>query len=362
MTNSRLFNVKTRELFGWMSRVRKIQLIALTLTLLPISPTALADNVANYQGLAWSGYVYKVTAGYEDGLSYAFRFKEEPGLKALIVSFEHSNGIDSRSANANMQKLSSFPNEEIWKVNVRFPENAPVGIWKGKLLVDLKTNVSINLPLFEIEVLKKPSDGTLTFEQETKLIAYLNLYREKKIPSAQDSLNAITSLIKRAEAYTSRLTEMRSIDEFNSSKQEISNFVTNIQINANDNLKSSAERLEEDRNFWNLNVVGWKSDTLSRASEEYRALVAKYEPLANELINDTRELEGLITATESKLLMVRTEERVKSNSGLEFDSKSKLEVKTKKRTKKSTITCVKGKVVKKFSGISPRCPVGYKKR
>lgn len=30
--------------------------------------------------------------------------------------------------------------------------------------------------------------------------------------------------------------------------------------------------------------------------------------------------------------------------------------------KKSTITCVKGKVVKKFSAVSPKCPAGYKKK
>ena len=31
-------------------------------------------------------------------------------------------------------------------------------------------------------------------------------------------------------------------------------------------------------------------------------------------------------------------------------------------TKKTTITCVKGKVTKKFTAINPKCPVGYKKK
>jgi len=30
--------------------------------------------------------------------------------------------------------------------------------------------------------------------------------------------------------------------------------------------------------------------------------------------------------------------------------------------KKMTITCVKGKSVKKVAGVSPKCPAGYKKK
>jgi hypothetical protein len=31
-------------------------------------------------------------------------------------------------------------------------------------------------------------------------------------------------------------------------------------------------------------------------------------------------------------------------------------------SKKSTITCIKGKTSKKVTGVNPRCPVGYKKK
>jgi hypothetical protein len=30
--------------------------------------------------------------------------------------------------------------------------------------------------------------------------------------------------------------------------------------------------------------------------------------------------------------------------------------------KKSTITCVKGKMTKKVTAVSPKCPAGYKKK
>jgi hypothetical protein len=31
-------------------------------------------------------------------------------------------------------------------------------------------------------------------------------------------------------------------------------------------------------------------------------------------------------------------------------------------TKKTTITCIKGKLTKKETGINPKCPAGYKKK
>jgi hypothetical protein len=34
----------------------------------------------------------------------------------------------------------------------------------------------------------------------------------------------------------------------------------------------------------------------------------------------------------------------------------------KQASKKSTITCVKGKLTKKVTGVNPKCPTGYKKK
>jgi hypothetical protein len=30
--------------------------------------------------------------------------------------------------------------------------------------------------------------------------------------------------------------------------------------------------------------------------------------------------------------------------------------------KKTTITCIKGKITKKVTGVNPKCPIGYKKK
>jgi len=37
-------------------------------------------------------------------------------------------------------------------------------------------------------------------------------------------------------------------------------------------------------------------------------------------------------------------------------------VTTKPVAKKTTITCIKGKLIKKVSAVSPKCPTGYKKK
>jgi len=38
------------------------------------------------------------------------------------------------------------------------------------------------------------------------------------------------------------------------------------------------------------------------------------------------------------------------------------EVTTKPVAKKITITCTKGKLIKKVSAVAPKCPTGYKKK
>jgi len=49
---------------------------------------------------------------------------------------------------------------------------------------------------------------------------------------------------------------------------------------------------------------------------------------------------------------------------LEAESRVKAEAEAKARaalSKKTTITCVKGKKIKKVAAINPKCPVGYKR-
>jgi hypothetical protein len=52
----------------------------------------------------------------------------------------------------------------------------------------------------------------------------------------------------------------------------------------------------------------------------------------------------------------------KGQSTLESESKASTSVKVTSVKKKSTITCVKGKVTKKVIAVNPKCPTGYKKK
>jgi hypothetical protein len=56
----------------------------------------------------------------------------------------------------------------------------------------------------------------------------------------------------------------------------------------------------------------------------------------------------------------------KSSIGKETDSQSNFltseEIEISKLNKKTTIICVKGKIIKKVSAVKPKCPSGYKKK
>ena len=49
-------------------------------------------------------------------------------------------------------------------------------------------------------------------------------------------------------------------------------------------------------------------------------------------------------------------------SKLQNEVKAKAEARVKVVTKKSTITCIKGKTTKKIIGVNPKCPLGFKKK
>jgi hypothetical protein len=59
------------------------------------------------------------------------------------------------------------------------------------------------------------------------------------------------------------------------------------------------------------------------------------------------------------------EAKAKAEAEAEAEAKAKAEAEAKAKTegvKKRTITCTKGKVTKKVTGMNPKCPIGYKKK
>jgi hypothetical protein len=57
---------------------------------------------------------------------------------------------------------------------------------------------------------------------------------------------------------------------------------------------------------------------------------------------------------------LKAKQEAEANAAAELKAKLEAEAKAALATKKTTITCVKGKLVKKVTGVKPKCPVGYK--
>jgi hypothetical protein len=75
----------------------------------------------------------------------------------------------------------------------------------------------------------------------------------------------------------------------------------------------------------------------------------------------------VIKASEAKAaaeLKAKQEAEVQaaSDAKVAAELKAKQEASFKVPGKKTTITCVKGKLIKKVTAVSPKCPAGYKKK
>ena len=75
----------------------------------------------------------------------------------------------------------------------------------------------------------------------------------------------------------------------------------------------------------------------------------------------------VIKASEAKAaaeLKAKQEAEAKAKAEAEAKAKAEAEAKAKLEAskKKTTITCVKGKVTKKVSAVNPKCPKGYKRK
>ena len=128
-------------------------------------------------------------------------------------------------------------------------------------------------------------------------------------------------------------------------------------------------------------------DLLAEANKKNVALNTELTTLINSLRAEKTQLEGTVATLRSQLLTSTSEadrlqviiseqkSSIESISGELINSKTKLEgdvinlqkeneaLKLKLAEKsKTTITCVKGPLQKKITGVKPICPVGYKKK
>jgi hypothetical protein len=112
------------------------------------------------------------------------------------------------------------------------------------------------------------------------------------------------------------------------------------------------------------NVVKGKS---TRFQEELKRLeeVAVAKAASDENARLEAEAKAKITAlreAEAKLVAEqKAKQDAEAKAAAEFKAKQDAEAKAA-ATMKTTITCVKGKLTKKVSGVKPKCPAGYKKK
>jgi hypothetical protein len=66
---------------------------------------------------------------------------------------------------------------------------------------------------------------------------------------------------------------------------------------------------------------------------------------------------GYIGAYELTKSSQNTSTQTENAAKAEADAKAKAE-----QMKKTTIQCIKGKTIKRVTGINPKCPAGYKKK
>jgi membrane protein involved in colicin uptake len=82
---------------------------------------------------------------------------------------------------------------------------------------------------------------------------------------------------------------------------------------------------------------------------------------AETFVEEQKKLE-LIKAEEVRLAAeLKAKQEAEAKAAAELKAKQEAEAKAA-ATKKKTIACVKGKLVKKVTAINPKCPKGYKKK
>jgi hypothetical protein len=95
-------------------------------------------------------------------------------------------------------------------------------------------------------------------------------------------------------------------------------------------------------------------------------LIKEAEAIVQEIIERNEKAKA---EAEAKADAEKAASELKAKQGAEAKAKAEAELKAKQEadaraasSKKKTITCVKGKKVKKLTAVKPKCPKGYKKK
>ena len=90
-------------------------------------------------------------------------------------------------------------------------------------------------------------------------------------------------------------------------------------------------------------------------------LQAEEARLAAEL-RAKQEAEAKAKADEEARAKAEAEAKAKAEAEAKAKAEAEAKAKLEASKKKTTSTCVKGKLTKKVTAVNPKCPVGYKKK
>ena len=107
------------------------------------------------------------------------------------------------------------------------------------------------------------------------------------------------------------------------------------------------------------NTQGGKAALDSVADQQAQASIA----ITSQLVSDLRKIQDSETASTAEL---KAKQEAEAKAAAELKAMQEAEAKAAAATaaanKKTTITCVKGKLIKKVTAVKPKCPTGYKKK
>ncbi len=99
---------------------------------------------------------------------------------------------------------------------------------------------------------------------------------------------------------------------------------------------------------------------LIKSAETFVEEQKKLELVKAEEVRLAAELKAKQEA-ESKAAELKAQQEAEAKAAADLKAKQEADAKAA-ATKKTTITCVKGKLTKKVTSVKPKCPAGYKKK
>jgi hypothetical protein len=126
-----------------------------------------------------------------------------------------------------------------------------------------------------------------------------------------------------------------------------------------DLLKTAEEIVEEDKKR-ELSQAEETKGSVEPTSQQESDAKAKHEASVKAKAEEDARLEAEAKARAESEAKARAESEAKAKA--EEDARLEAEAKAKaEAAKKKTITCIKGKLSKKVTGMNPKCPKGYKR-